>query len=186
MLFAVGHGACHPAAEECGWSITTNSVSSTPVGSLVRPGSGEDRADMGKKRTTSKMDVDDAAPTQQKEEEAKGGDADGAEDMTTQGLTGKEKKKAEWLTRQQLKQKVGAIKKERCGPQFLPPNPNCQRRMRGGCTIPLSSCTAGRHCWFRGLRGWGGHTAAVLGMLLLGAVRLAISCCLGWRLQTAT
>ena len=90
---------------------------------------------MGKKRTTSKMDVDDAAPTQQKEEEAKGGDADGAEDMTTQGLTGKEKKKAEWLTRQQLKQKVGAIKKERCGPSS-----SLQTLIaKGGCVAAVPS-----------------------------------------------
>jgi hypothetical protein len=66
---------------------------------------------MGKKRT-SKMDVDDAAPTQLEEQTAA---ADGVED-DTQALTGKDKKKAEWLARQQLKAKVGAIKKERCGP----------------------------------------------------------------------
>lgn len=84
---------------------------------------------MGKKRA-SKMDIDDVAPTQQGEQTA-GPVKDGAEDDTP-GLTGKDKKKAEWLARQQLKAKVGAIKKERCGPvarhmRYTPKPYSCNR-----------------------------------------------------------
>jgi hypothetical protein len=76
---------------------------------------------MGKKKSApvAKMDIDDAPAATEpvalmNEPTTSGGGGGDEEPMDAEGLSGKQRKKAEWLARTALKAKVSSIKKDRC------------------------------------------------------------------------